>query len=495
MDILIINVPSVSLVYPAAAPSLLKGVCEQAGFTASVADFNLQLFDALGGTTQTSVSNYFTVRSSIGNEDQKIINDWYDSCVNQILEINPKFLGISVFTFECQRATEELAQRLKGLYTGKIIIGGAGLSTNGIASEKNDFGTRLVEEKLVDFFIRGEGEHALVEILRKNSSTVSGLNNDDYVQITNLDDIAFPNYDDVIDLPYRYTSNVEKQLPITSSRGCVRSCTFCDIHAFWKKYTFRSGANVAEEMIHQYNKYGVTNFFFTDSLINGSIKSFRELYKTLNQYYADNNLGDKFFTWGGQYIVRTPTQLNADDFAGAARSGMNGLAMGIESLSENVRDHMKKGFSNADLDFTLEQIRLNGMNCYFLIIIGYPTETVEDFQETLESFTKYQGYAIDGTIFGVNLGGTLSIDEGTPLHLNSVDLGLDFTSDSGAGTLFGLDWVDQQNKDLTLLERCRRRVSTQELLMNLGYTVWNGDHQLTRLMRSYDRITRNSYHS
>ena len=31
-------------------------------------------------------------------------------------------------------------------------------------------------------------------------------------------------------------------------------------------------------------------------------------------------------------------------------------------------------------------------------------------------FTKYQGYAIDGTIFGVNLGGTLSIDEGSPLH-------------------------------------------------------------------------------
>ena len=26
---------------------------------------------------------------------------------------------------------------------------------------------------------------------------------------------------------------------------------FCDIHAFWKKYTYRSGENVAKEMINE----------------------------------------------------------------------------------------------------------------------------------------------------------------------------------------------------------------------------------------------------
>ena len=334
MDILLLNVPSISLVYPPAAPSLLKGVCEQAGFLATVKDFNLTLFNNLHDADQINrIANYFTIRSNnITIEDQVILDEWYKDCIAKVLECQPKFLGISVFTFECQRATEELVERLRPVYSGKIIVGGAGLSTTGIASGKNDFGTRLKDQGLVDFFIRGEGENALVNILREENNLISGINNDNYVQITNLDGIAFPNYDDIIDLPYKYSNNIV-QLPVTTSRGCVRACTFCDIHAFWKKYTYRSGESVASEMIHHYEKYGVTHFFFTDSLINGSLKSFRDLYTKINEYYAENNLGDRFFHWGGQWIVRTPNQLKPKDYQLAAKAGMNGLAMGIESLS------------------------------------------------------------------------------------------------------------------------------------------------------------------
>lgn len=495
MDILLVNVPSISLVYPAAAPSLLKGVCEQAGYSAQVLDFNLQLFTSIEDPDATNrIDNYFTIRSdSITDKDRQIINQWYDNCITQIKEINPKFLGISVFTFECQRATEELLARLRPLWKGKVIVGGAGLSSTGIASEVNDFGNRLKDLNLIDFFVRGEGEYALLNILANNKNLIAGVNNDNYKQIENLDEIAFPNYSDIIDLPYAYNNNLV-QLPITTSRGCVRRCTFCDIHAFWKKYTYRSGANVAKEMIHHYEKHGVTNFFFTDSLINGSLKSFRDLYTTLNQYYNENNLGDKFFSWGGQWIVRSPKQLKPNDYLQAAKAGMNGLAMGIESMSENVRDHMQKGFTNSDLDYTLEQFRKHKMNCYMLIIVGYPTETKIDFQISLDQFTKYQSYAVDGTIFGVNLGGTLSIDEGTPLDVNSEKLNLHFYSETGADKIFGLDWVNKNNPELTLIERIKRRITMQEHLMDLGFTVWNGDHQLTRLRESYDKITQNSYH-
>jgi hypothetical protein len=175
MDLLLVNVPSISLVYPPAATSLLKGVVEQAGFSATVRDFNLKLFTDINNELAINrISNYFTIRSNnVTEEDLNIINAWYDSCVQQILDLNPKFLGISVFTFECQRATEELLARLRPVWSGKVIVGGAGLSTTGIASEKNDFGTRLKEEGMVDFFVRGEGESALVSILKNNLGLIA----------------------------------------------------------------------------------------------------------------------------------------------------------------------------------------------------------------------------------------------------------------------------------------------------------------------------------
>jgi hypothetical protein len=498
MDLLLINVPSVSLVYPPAATSLLKGVVENAGYTASVRDYNLHLFSPIKNDTNlfTQVSNYFTIGSTrLEATTQSIIDNFYDYCVEDIVKLNPKFLGISVFTFECQRATEELLKKLKPVYNGKVIIGGAGLSTTGIAAEGNDFGTKLKELGLTDFYIRGEGEDPLIEILNDNTVNVMGVNNDNYKQLDNLDALPFPNYDDVINLEYDYAVD-QIQLPITTSRGCVRKCTFCDIHAFWKKFKYRSGENVAEEMIFHYKKYGVTNFFFTDSLINGSRRSFAGLAETLLKYYKDNGLPERFFVWGGQFIVRSEEKMPPYVFKLAARSGLNGLAMGVESLSEKVRDHMKKGFSNKDLDYTVEQMRVNNINGYFLMIAGYPTESEDDFNESLEMFTKYQGYAVDGTIFGVNLGGTLSIDDGTPLHINAHDLGLDLTPQTIDGAqVIGLDWVNQNNPELDLLTRCKRRVILQELLMDLGFTVWNGDHQLLRLKESYEKLMGNTANS
>ena len=491
IDLLLLNVPRISLVYPPAGTSLLKGVCEQQGFTCNVKDANFELLDSIKDTDDFEIiTNYFTIpNAEITPKCKKIIDKWYNNLVDYIVNLNPKHVGISVFTFECQVATRELCTLLRKVYKGKIIIGGAGLSTTGIATQINDFGNNLLDNKLVDYYVRGEGEYTLIEILKQN--TGDGINNDRYVQIEDLDSLAYPNYDDVIKYDYHYTiDNI--QLPITTSRGCVRRCTFCDIHAFWKKYTYRSGENVAKEMIYHYEKYGVRDFFFTDSLINGNLKSFRQLTECLIDYYNVNNLPDKFLSWGGQWIVRTEKQLKPADYIKASKSGMNGLAMGVESLSEKVRGDMKKGFTNQDLDYTLEQFRLHGINCYFLMIVGYPTEKDEHHLETMQMFTKYQGYAIDGTIFGVNLGGTLSIDEGSPLHKDSIQHGLSPTSENEE--LFGLDWTSKDNPKLTLLQRINRRLDLQELLMDLGYRVYNGDHQLKRLKAGYERIKQNTYH-
>jgi len=490
IDILLINVPQISLVYPPAATSLLKGICIRQGFLAQVQDYNLKLYnECQDQAISQELDQYFSLNDAgaeLSNVAQAYLDQYYQQVINEIIEVNPKFLGISVFTFQCQIFTQQLLQRLRSKFKNKIVVGGAGLSTNGIASTQNDFGRDLLAKNLVDYYIRGEGDYALIELLKGNVDC-PGINNDNQQQIDDLDSIPYPDYSDVVSSSYRWSTG-NPQIPVTGSRGCIRKCSFCDIHVAWKKYRYRSGKNLAKEFIHHYQTHNIRNFWFTDSLINGSMKSFRAFCKSLIEFYQENNLPLRYFNWGGQFIVRDCRSMTAADYKLAADAGMNGVAMGVESLSESVRDHMKKGFSNEDLDFTMQQIHANNMNCYFLMIVGYPTETMRDFDDTVQKFTEYQKYALDGTIYGVNLGSTASIDEGTPLWNDVDSLNMDPERQNQ-----GYNWLSLNNPSLTFKERIRRRIVLQETLMDLGYKIWNGDSQLIKLQEAYKKINEGNY--
>ena len=61
-DLLLINVPRISLVYPPAGTSLLKGVVEQQGFTCKVKDANFELLDSIKNDDDfETITNYFTI--------------------------------------------------------------------------------------------------------------------------------------------------------------------------------------------------------------------------------------------------------------------------------------------------------------------------------------------------------------------------------------------------------------------------------------------------
>ena len=220
------------------------------------------------------------------------------------------------------------------------------------------------------------------------------------------------------------------------------------------------------------------------------MKAYLELCHTLVDYYKQNNLPDKFFRWGGQFIVRSAKQILPEDFDIAAQSGCDNLCWGVESGSEKVRTHMQKQFSNADLDYCMEQMSRTGIHCYFFMIIGYPTEREQDFQDSLDMFTKYQKYAIEGTLYGVNFGALASLDDGTPLFKNADELGI--VPIIPAEHAHGLNWQSKYNP-VTLEKRILRRILIQEHCLKLKYTVWNADMHLKRIKASYEKIQKGTY--
>ena len=100
-----------------------------------------------------------------------------------------------------------------------------------------------------------------------------------------------------------------------------------------------------KEIIKYHNETGVIDFYFQDSLMNGSIKVFKEfcdqliLLKSQNPQYRDIN-------YSGLFIVRPKAQHPEDLFRAIAESGNDHICIGVETGSDRLRHEMDKRFTN-----------------------------------------------------------------------------------------------------------------------------------------------------
>lgn len=481
LDIVIAIVPRIQddFGYTPAGPALLKGALKAAGFTSKILDFNADIDHRFADhPDRIAVDNFFLFNGFYNQRIWSLIMPLFEEWSDQILSMNPRWVGISIFSYNSHRAARLLSIAIKKKSPStKIVIGGGGIATDKV------FPQILLDEKIVDAYIRGEGERAIVDLLQGNSSA-PGINGIEPQQIVDVDSLPFPDYDDYELKTYTNKKGLEA-LPITGSRGCVRACTFCDIANMWPKYYYRSGKNIANEIRHQVEKYGVGAFRFTDSLINGSMRAFREMIGELSQYRA--SLPEKRrFIWDTHFIVRSKTQMPPEDFDMMARAGAGTMLIGIESGSPSVREHMRKGFTEADLDYTMQQLDRVGVKCRMLMIVGYPTETDEDFQQTLDMFTRYVPYLRRGMIEEVNLGLTLNLMAGTPLHNEKEEIGI-IQKDGHIN-----DWVCLDNPTLTYRERLRRRIVLQAHCERLGYKIFEAKNYTKQLLTAWKEVNSKS---
>lgn len=474
IDVLICNIPGTIGNPLMAAPAILKSMIQAYGFRAQTIDYNARFYKEISGTLdRESLENYFVEKASNRESHEKamaLVSNW----VKEIKAINPKYIGLSVFTYQCRVATELFCAEIRRqMPQTKIVLGGQGIPDGGINGSSNWI-DRMAHLKLYDHWIKSEGEYAIVELL-KDGINDKNINTFDHNQITNLDELPLPDYSD-----YEFDLYDQKILPITGSRGCVRKCSFCDIHTHWKKFTFRSGESLAREMITQSTRYGITKFRFTDSLVNGNQKQYRQFIDILARH---NQTAATPITWTGQFIIRKKSNSDDETWRLTGLSGANKLAIGIESGSESVRKHIGKEFSNHDIDYAMECMHKYGISCIFLMLIGYPTETAQDFNDTLDMFRRYSKYA-NNVIANIEFGSTLGILPNTPLSDQATSLGI--TMDPRHENF----WTSSKNPDLTFKERLKRRFTARQLVLDLGYQISDDPHKtmLHYLWRQYNSI-------
>ena len=215
----------------------------------------------------------------------------------------------------------------------------------------------------------------------------------------------------------------------------------------------------------------------TDSLVNGSLKAFKDFINILAQHNL--NSPEDQIRWIGQYITRTRSQAQDDEYYDLLKaSGGEGLTIGVESGSDAVRAHMRKQFTTADIDHELAEFDRRGIVCVLLFFSCYPTETWSDFMDTVEMFIKYQRYCASGTIYKLTLGTPYTHHAQTPLWNMQEEIGL--TSKKGSDIM----WILQSNTELTYRERVRRRLILQEVAQSLGMPMSRNTAELNQLIDS-----------
>lgn len=494
LDILFLSVPVLDLQYPPSSAAVLKACIKQAGYSARVHDTNILLKD-ICKEEFINVSNEFeTINKgniadnfveSLFDNHCAIVQQWLDTIIDDIREKNPRWLGISIFSYKSHKAALLVALTVRQKFPDiQIVVGGRGASSYPFGPDfvafKNKFhqllnkdvsdtmGDSLLSAGIVDSFIDGDAEQEIINLLANSAPRFSGR-----IETLDLETVPPSDYDDFDLEKYEYIN--EPTLSITGSKGCVRQCTFCDIPVLWPKFKYRSGAHIAKEMIVLNERYNVNKFYMSDSLVNGSLVAFKDFLYTMADYNAQNPTNT--IRWVGQYITRPVHQVHqvANYYDLLKTSGAEGLTIGVESGSDAVREHMRKKFSTFDIDTEIAEFDKRGITCVLLFFSCYPTETWQDFLDTAEMLIRYQKYCASGTVYKLTLGIPYTHHRNTPLWNMQEKIELDYNESSD------IMWLLKDNPDLTFHERIRRRLILQELCFALALPLSRNAAELNQL--------------
>jgi radical SAM superfamily enzyme YgiQ (UPF0313 family) len=498
IDIALVSIPRLNIDAPPMGIASIKASVISAGFSARCFDLNISLYHSVSFDMWLELDNYFqtdlrytgTSLDGAGSrsinfinivekrkKDLKCYNEYTDFLEKEILKIlstNPTWIGLSVFSVNSVISTVNFLLLLKKIKPEqKVIAGGMGLSSFGLGGNSN-FGEFLINEGLITTYIAGEGEHAIIDLLKNNlGSRISP-------QIDNLDKLPFPDYND---FDFSLYPGKENMIYVTGSRGCVRACTFCDINSLWKKFRYRSGDNIAKEILQGYKKYSTLDFYFTDSLINGNMKEFLKLLDTIIDYKEAGLLPDELM-FGGQFIARPKSRFPEEYYKKMQKAGVYNISVGLESGSDRVLSDMRKGTTREDHDFMMQMLEKYGIRINLLMLVGYPTETEEDFEQTLQMIRDYKRYSDNGIIWGIVLGKTMVVLPNTPIADNADHWSISY-DESG-------NWVSNKNPTLTYHERVKRRMRAGRLCEDLGYVIKS---QVVTVNSLHEIVTRGGYDS
>jgi len=318
-----------------------------------------------------------------------------------ILKEKPTAVGISICYIEQYFAGLCLAKAIRERAPDVVVLLGGTMFKEGIARE---WGPKAWP---ADYIVSGAGELPIVEILagRAEEANVAGVTivEGEELRTTppfyDTDFEALPDAD-FSDFDLRAYFSPRPVVAMQTTRGCYwKRCTFCNHYTtVGGSYQLRSIPRLVDEM-RRHVANGVRHFTFVDDIISPA------RFNAMGKAILDAGLSIRY------HAMSRPMRHFTDDiFKRMFDSGCRFVLWGVESGSQRVLDLMEKGTVVADVEGCLARAAAAGIKNHVFIICGFPTETREEFQETLAFLERVRPH-----VHAVHKG-PFGLERGTPVY-------------------------------------------------------------------------------
>ena len=249
-------------------------------------------------------------------------------------------------------------------------------------------------EKGADYVIVGEGEETLGDLIYhlegkdarilREIPGITFVDNGETVKtlprpvIRNLDNMPFPAWD-LVDYEKYRTVWMEKHgytsINMVTTRGCPFHCNWCAKPIWGQRYNVRSPENVVNEMAWLKESFKPDQIWFMDDIMGIQDKWIEEFADVLDE----RKLHMPF-----KSLNRADLLLRGKTIPALARAGAQIVWIGAESGSQKILDAMDKGTQVEQIYEATRKMHEHGIKVAFFLQFGYPGETREDIEKTLQ---------------------------------------------------------------------------------------------------------------
>jgi len=253
----------------------------------------------------------------------------------------------------------------------------------------------------VDYTVFGEGEITMTDLVQNldHPEKVNGIafmHNGKIIktpqrEISNLDMLPFPCYDDV-DLKqylgHRKFEKGKRRTGVITSRGCNSACHFCNESVFWRGWRVRSATSVVDELEWLVNNQGIEFVFFADDIFSIDEQRVIDICSEIRKRKLD-------LDWWCETRVDCVTERM---LIAMRDSGCFIVEYGAESGSQKILDSINKKITVEQTRNAFNLTKKVGMMTEFLFMVGNPGETWDTIQETKDILAELSPDFLVGSV-------------------------------------------------------------------------------------------------